>query len=111
MKTFESYVTSGILANNEFGIMKVADLETVKSMYFNREDYNIITEIINAGDIGKILDEQVQEEKSEEFLIIMKFMDQESRQYIVTIYDSIFLEQDPQVIDIFKDIISYCLCI
>ena len=39
--------------------------------------------------------------RSDEYLEIMTFKDQDLNKYIVTVYDSDALEQDPQVINIY----------
>ena len=37
-----------------------------------------------------------------EYLDIMMFKDQDNKKYIVTVYDSIELSQDPQIIEIYS---------
>jgi hypothetical protein len=100
-KTFNDYIVSGILIGNQYNITVVQNLESVRSMYFKRETYPEIKEIIRKGDLAAL--DNVPDAKSEfaEYLEVMTFDDQDGRKYAITVYDSIDLWQDPQIIDIF----------
>lgn len=100
---FKDYVIKSILANNQFDITGVYDIETLNSRYFMREEYLEIEKLIKEKNIEalKLLPDNVSGER--EYLDIMVFKDQGGEGYITTVYDSDALEQDPQVIEI------YCL--
>lgn len=98
-KIFDEYVINGIKAGNSFGIEKVKDLESIKSMYFNQDAYELVKKMILEGDIDKI--KQMSPPESIEFLEVMFFSDQSNQKYIVTVYDNDNMWQDPQIIDIF----------
>lgn len=100
-RRFEDYVEESILINNEFGIMKVHCLESVKSMYLNRDQYPYIVSLIQANDLSEIR-KLCMGSNSDDYLEVMQFQDQNQQLYFVTAYDSKALHQDPQVIDIFK---------
>lgn len=101
--SFDNYVVSGILANNEFGIKEVENLESVWSGNFIQERYNEITRLIKDGKIDQVVDlYDIPKGNFPEYLEIMKFADQDRNMFVVTVYDSNELMQDPQVIDIFK---------
>jgi hypothetical protein len=99
--SFDEYVVRGILAVNKSDISEVNNLESLKSIFFISEHYTEIEQIIKTGQIDLL--KAIPEDKpgSGEFLDIMLFEDQSHKRYIVTVYDSIVLEQDPQVIEIY----------
>src|SRR5262245_47246111 len=104
--SFDNYVIKGILANNEYGIKEVNELESLKSGYFVREEYGEIEKQIRGGNVEAIdlfFKDQI---KSSEFLEIMKFKDQSQHVFIVTVYDNLELWQDPQVIEIYPEDIN-----
>ena len=101
---FDSYVINSILANNQFGIKEVSELRSLNDRYFVTEEYSGIEGLIRNKDLEgiELLPNNESEEKEfKQFLHIMFFKDQNLIEYIVTVYDSIALEQDPQVIEIF----------
>lgn len=99
---FNAYVVKSILANNQFGITEVKGIESLKSIYFLREEYPKIEKLIKEKNIEviKLLPEN--QSQAGEYLDIMMFKDQDSKKYIVTVYDSIELSQDPQIIEIYS---------
>lgn len=100
--SFDEYVIRGILANNPFNIKEVLGLESIKSMFFIREVYFEIKKLILLKDIEGIKAFPKNQEQTGEFLEVMIFKDQVQGEYIVTVYDSNALEQDPQVIEIYR---------
>lgn len=100
--SFHEYVIRGIIANNEFHITAVKNLESLKSIFFLREEYAIIEEIIKSKNIKSIKEFSEDQNETDEYLEIMVFTDQNENKYCVTVYDSKALEQDPQVIEIYK---------
>lgn len=99
---FDSYVIDGILANNEYGINAVNNLVSIQSSFFKQEDYSEIEKLIKAGNVEAIKALDNKQSQADEYLEVMTFKDQNQRDYIVTVYDSNALEQDPQVIEIYK---------
>src|SRR5690349_16374825 len=100
-KDFESYVVSSILANNEFGIKEVKEMEGIRTMILNRQHYPEIVELIKQNNFNTIQNLPENSIRTSEYLSIMRFADQSGKKYAVTVYDSDDLFQDPQVIDIF----------
>ena len=99
--TFADYVISSILATNEFDIKSVNNLESLKSLIFVQEEYQEITELIKNKKWEEIKNWKENTDEKFDFLEIMKFTDQNQKFYIVTVYDSLALWQDPQVAEIF----------
>ncbi len=102
IKTFEDYVKDGILTNNEFDITEVTNLESLKSIYFINDEYIAIEQLIRTRNIEAIKASLGNQSNTGEYLEILKFEDQNKKGYIVTVYDSNALEQDPQVIKVYS---------
>jgi hypothetical protein len=99
--SFDSIVTKSILVNNEFQITQVCNLESIRSLTLNKDQYPQIVQLIKNSDFKKIIDLPFGNNDFE-YLEIMRFSDQAKKNYIVTIYSNDSLENDPQVIDIFS---------
>ena len=104
---YDSYVIKSILSVNEFGITAVRNLESLKCIYFSRDVYLIMKELILNGNIQAIKNflENNDEKSFGEYLDILKFSDQCEHTYIATVYDSNEMWQDPQIIEIFPGIL------
>jgi hypothetical protein len=104
---FDSFVVKSILNNNQFGINQVLVMESLCSLYFDKKEYDIIERLIKEGNIEaikemptrKVLKENQNE--TSEYLEIIRFKDQRGQEYVVAIYDSSELWQDPEVIEIY----------
>ena len=99
---FNTYVINSILANNQFEITAVNSLEALNTGYFIRAEYEAIEKLIREKDIPAIKALKLTNSKADDFLTMLSFKDQRQREYIVTVYDSNALEQDPQVIEIYS---------
>ncbi len=99
--TYDDYVIRGVLANNDFDINEVNEIKYVKTMSFLFGEYPSIKEMIQKGELDKVIDLPSSQEDTIEILDITTFSDQHKRMFIVTIYDSLNVEQDPQIIEIF----------
>ena len=100
VKTYDEYIISSILANNEFGIEAVNNVDHILSTNLVRSDYEKIAELIRNREFETIKTYQPTGKKTKEFLTVTKFTDQNERDFIVTSYDSNELSQYPQLIDI-----------
>jgi len=102
-KTFDEYVVRSILVSNLLGIKEVHDLQCIKSMYFERERYPLIASLIRDENLAEVIKmpEGKKHPTFQEYLEIIQFENQGGLNFIATVYDSIELWQDPQVIDIF----------
>ena len=103
-KTFDEHVVRGILANNSFGITEVADLRSIKSMYLERERYPFIASLIRDKNLAELMKMPAgaKNSKFQEYLEIIQFKSPDGLNFIATVYDSLELWQDPQIIDIFS---------
>lgn len=99
---YDGYVIRNILANNQFEIEEVNNLESIKSLSFFKEEYPTIESFIKVGNIEAIKTFSENKLRSGEYLDVMLFNDEKQKKYIVTVYDSDILEQDPQVIEIYS---------
>ena len=100
-KSFDKYVISSVLANNEFGINEVNDIESLNSRYFLKDEYSEIERLIKDGNIAAIKLLPKNESEIGEFLDVMIFRDQNMKPYMVTVYDSDEIWQNPQVVEIY----------
>lgn len=98
---YESYIIRSVLTNNEFGITKVDNLESICTRGFVKEEYSKIEQLINDKNINAIKNLPKQQDDFFEFIDILIFKDQNKRNFFVTAYDSNELSQDPQVIKIY----------
>lgn len=99
---YVNYIVKSILANNEFGITKVENIESIASRYFYKNEYPKIVDLIKNGDISGIKTLEGNNSEEREYLDVVLFNDQIKNKYLVTVYDSDDLLQDPQVIEIFQ---------
>lgn len=100
-KTFDSYVISGILTNNDYEIKEIRNLKSLKSTSYTLEIYQSVIESIQNDNLSRIFHLPELSKEHSEFLDIMEFDDQSGNKYIITVYDSLELTQDPQVLQIF----------
>ncbi|HWI93258.1 MAG TPA: hypothetical protein VNT20_18395 [Flavisolibacter sp.] len=100
-KTFDTYVINSILLNNEFHITEVREIIEIRTMIFERAYYQKIADLITKKNIDIVKSLPEYPIRTSEYVTIMKVVDQDGKKYIVTVYDSDEITQDPQVIDIF----------
>ena len=101
LSKYNEYIEKSILANNDFGISEIKTFEDLNSFCLIREEYPKIVELIKSMDMTAIKKLKPNLTKTTEYLSIMKIVDGNGREFVVTGYDSDDLSQDPQVIDIF----------
>jgi hypothetical protein len=103
-ETFDEYVVHSILANNPFGIIEVVNLRSIRSMYFEREKYPLIISLIKDQNLSTLskLPQGVMHNSFQEYLEIVQFESQDGQSFIATVYDSMELWQNPQIIEIFS---------
>ncbi|MEO6639060.1 MAG: hypothetical protein ABIN25_12340 [Ginsengibacter sp.] len=99
--SFNGYVIRGILANNQFGIIEVNNIENIHSRFFERDEYDTIEKLIVDADIEAIRSMVPNQNKSDEYLEVVIFFSQDNKKYIATVYDSLDLWQNPQLIEIY----------
>ena len=77
-------------------------MKSLKSLSFTEEQYKKVRGLIKKQDWSQINEiNDLPSGEFREYLDIIKFKDQNGKQYVATIYDSDELFQDPQIIDIF----------
>jgi hypothetical protein len=100
--SYISKVKSEILAHdNSFGIEQIVNLHSLKFGYFDQSDYKNLSCLIKAGQIRQIQHWPLIT-SGREYLDVLAFKDQSNKTYLVSIYDSDDLWQDPQVIELHK---------
>lgn len=104
MSIYEKCVCDLLLADDEFAIKSVHDLDTVKSFSFDEQWYLTILPLIKSGKWYMIEDHghQAKEKSFNEYLYIETFSDPGGKKYVATIYDNDELTQYPQIIHIFQ---------
>lgn len=101
INTYLTYVIQGILSINKFGIKKVSNLLSLKTICFLQSEYKEIELLIKEGDIEGVKNFREDQPRTGQYLDIILFIDQDNKQYIVTIFDSEALEQDPQIMEVY----------
>ena len=99
-------VVSSLLTNKSLDIKTVNDFTTFKSLFLKQNTYEAIFELIVKNDQEKIKAfESVDIIGFGQYLYLIKFIDQNKKPYVMTVYDSDELWQDPEIIDIFPNTI------
>ena len=100
-KKYNDFITSIILAQKSYGFTSISELESLKYMRFDYEDYPSAKKLIEEGNWQHIKGQEQTTTDFREYLEIVRFKDQNGQTFNATIYDSDALEQGPQIIDIF----------
>ena len=99
---YDIFIAELILSDTEYNIKEVCDLESIKLLSFTEEEYKKVRDLIKKQDWNQINEvKDLPSGEFREYLDIIRFKDQDGKQYVTTIYDSDELFQDPQIIDIF----------
>ncbi|HWI93660.1 MAG TPA: hypothetical protein VNT20_20405 [Flavisolibacter sp.] len=98
---YNEFIRKIILAEKEHRFTEVNELESVKYLRFNYEEYLTIKQLVKNNNWQQINAPQEPAGSFREYLEIVLFKDQNMMPFIAAIYDSDALEQDPQIIDIF----------
>jgi hypothetical protein len=94
-------VIQNIVSTKTFDISEVNNLESIRSLTFEQDDYKLIVGLIKEQNWEQISAIEKAPNGFREYLDIIRFSDQNGKIQIATIYDSDELWQDPQIIDIF----------
>lgn len=98
---YNDFVVAGILGDDNLKIKEVKSLISLNSLHYNVEFYSLVESLITQGNIGEVKKLELNLPNNGEYLEIMTFKDENFNDYIVTVYDSDLLEQDPQVLKIY----------
>ena len=85
LNIFNKYIVSGILALNEYKIKEVISLESINSLYWEKDEYSEILILIKNGDINAIKLFENKNPYVGHFLEIMTFKSEKNNNYIVTV--------------------------
>ena len=100
--SFDEYVKLAILKTNKFEISEITSLDNKISLVLDRSKYESIVKLVETGETALLKNLDASDKTSGEYLYIYTFFDQNEQEYIVTIYDSNELWQDPELWDIFR---------
>jgi hypothetical protein len=100
-KSYDLHVMKHILANNEFGIKSFSDFESLSTGNFDSSCYKQIEDFIKIRDFNAIDALLKNTPRTNEYIDIIQFKDQDFKEYFVSVYDNDALEQDPQIIKIY----------
>ena len=95
-------VINEILWHIDFIITEVNNLEVINDLLYERKEYGNIIDLTRKQDWEGL--NNIKNKKHtgfREYLQVVRFFDQSKKPYVVTIYDSDELWQDPEIIDIF----------
>jgi hypothetical protein len=98
---YNEFIRKIILADKEHRFKEVNELESVKYLRFNYEEYPAVKQLLKNNNWQQINETQEPDNGFREYLEIILFKDQNKSSFIASIYDSDALEQNPQLIDIF----------
>jgi len=102
LNTWEQKVINEILSSKDPLITSVKNVDLFAHLFFNRNKYKRIVDLINAKNWEEIKSNDDKcETDFQEDLTLVKFTNQDDQSCLATIYDSDELWQDPKVIDIF----------
>lgn len=82
-------------------LVEVKNLKSERSLLFSSEFYNTVSVSIQQGNF-ELVNNCETEESCREYLDILTFSSVDGTKYVVTVYDSDELWQDPTIIDIFQ---------
>lgn len=98
---WDKRVITSILADKESGIRQVNNFEHFSILIFDKEKYPEIINLINEQDWKALKKfDHPNRQGFKEYLIVIKFTDENQKLHVATIYDNDELLQDPQIIDI-----------
>lgn len=101
LNAYNDFIIKAIIKNQDT-ITEVHSQESLKSLVFDREQYPNIALIIKSKSwetINELSDNFSNDFR--EYLNVIKFKDQYGKTFIITIYDSDEMWQDPQIIELF----------
>ncbi len=100
-RSYEDDISKAALANNNFSITAISDVEILKTLALEEGLQAKMAELIKTKNIDLIKNMPGGENVFED-LTIIKFSDQNAQTYIAIIYDSYELWEDPVVVEVFK---------
>ncbi|HEV7349854.1 hypothetical protein [Telluribacter sp.] len=100
--TYDKAVVEAIMKCKEFSGTEVHNLRRLKSLFYKEDEYQKVIQQVKDKKLEELNELDIHGEGFREYLDIMKFQDQSGTAFIVTIYDSDEMWQDPQVLDVFQ---------
>jgi hypothetical protein len=99
--TYIEEIKQLVLSKNKLGIAEVRNLKFLKGLNYDEKSYHSIAEAIKQKRIHDIILLPQVQTKTFEDITLFSFYDQNNDLYIVSVYDSDELWQDPVILDIF----------
>jgi hypothetical protein len=100
--SYDALVMKNILANNEFGIKSFTDFKSLATGNFDSSYYSEIDNFIKTRNFIAIETMLDKIPRTEQYIEVIDFSDQDLKRYVATVYDSDALEQKPEVIKIYR---------
>ncbi|MEO7522878.1 MAG: hypothetical protein ABIT58_02225 [Ferruginibacter sp.] len=101
LEKWDEIVINSILADKAYGIKQVNNFELFSTLTFNKDRYPEIIHLINEQDWGALKTfDNPNRTGFREYLVVIKFSDENQKLHVATVYDSDELMQDPQIVDI-----------
>lgn len=102
LNTWELEVVNEILSSKAPLISLVKNVDFFAHLFYNRNKYIGIVDLIKANKWEELKsNDDMCETEFREYLMLVRFTNQDDQSCVATIYDSDELWQDPKVIDIF----------
>lgn len=96
------YIIKGILSDKDFGITEVSDLKEVKSYFFHPGIQGEVEKRILENNLDGLFDGSIAQAKTSDYYTVMSFKNQHGDLFLVTVYDTEELWDDPVVIKVFQ---------
>lgn len=101
METYQRIVAAAIILTRP-DLDDVRNIVSIQNLWFSQELYPAIKASIEKLDLTNLPHADRKDGELREYLDISRFEDASGNKYIVTIYDSDELWQDPEILDIWK---------
>ena len=96
-KTHDEYIKLSLLRDHKLVLMESRPIETIKLLYHHEDEYEIIRDLMNKGQIEAIRDFSENKEWTFSDIEIIRFLCTDGKEYLGSVYDSWELWQNPEV--------------
>jgi hypothetical protein len=104
LKEYEDYIIASFIIIKSLDVNNILEIEHYTTRFFNQSEYLEIEKFIKENELEKVKLMPANNENSTQFLEIFIIWTIDKKKYIVTVYDSLELTQDPQIIEIFENL-------
>jgi hypothetical protein len=102
MDAYNTSIVKDILADKRFTIKEVHNLKEINTFPYDRNIYQIVEKCVSEKNLEPLYGNLTENKDNSEFLCIMSFNNEKGELFIITIYDSDELWQDPEIPQFFQ---------